>query len=216
MINANDTVLFQGDSITDCGRSRDNEGTPNNTGALGSGYAMIAAAELLATMPAASLQCFNRGISGNRIVDLYARIKADFINLRPNLASILIGVNDTWHEHPNKNGVAVPKYERIYRELLNEVRTELPAVKFVLCEPFVLECGVVTDIWIGEINQRRAIVANLAREFGAVFVPFQSMFNEAVKKAPPAYWAPDGVHPSAAGHMLMAKTWLQHIRAGQA
>jgi lysophospholipase L1-like esterase len=216
MLRDNDVILFQGDSITDCGRSRDNQGAANDLGALGQGYAMSLAAELLATMPAAGLQCYNRGISGNRIVDLYARIKADFINLRPNVISILIGVNDTWHGFGSDNGVEVPKYERVYRELLREVRAELPSVKFVLCEPFVLKCGVVTDEWINEIDQRRAVVAKLAREFDAVLVQFQSMFDEAVKVAPPAHWAADGVHPSAAGNHLMAKTWLQTTGLGNA
>lgn len=209
ILNDNDTVLFQGDSITDCGRARDTEGTANQLGALSQGYAMMVASELLAARPAAGLQFYNRGISGNRIVDLYARIKADFINLRPNVISILIGVNDTWHGFGSNNGVEVPKYERVYRELLQEVRAGLPSVKFVLCEPFVLKCGVVTDGWVEEIDQRRAVVAKLAQEFDAVLVPFQSMFDEAVKSAPPAYWAGDGVHPTAAGHRLMAKAWLQ-------
>lgn len=207
----NETILFQGDSITDCARVRENAETPNDLRGLGQGYAMMSAARMLCEKPTTGLQFFNRGISGNRIVDLYARIKSDIINLSPDRVSILIGVNDTWHEQGSRNGVAVPKYERIYRELLTEIRDALPAVKFILCEPFVLQCGVVTDAWITEINQRREVVQKLAEQFDTVFVPFQSMFDKAVKKAPPSYWAPDGVHPSAAGHMLMAETWLKHV-----
>jgi len=211
MIKNNDIILFQGDSITDCGRSRDAANKPNDLSGLGLGYAMMTAAHLLSAKPAAGLQFFNRGISGNRIVDLYSRIKSDLINLNPNLVSILIGVNDTWHEHGSQNGVEVPKYERLYRDLLNEVLEKLPAVQFVLCEPFVLQCGVVTDEWVVEIDERRAVVAKLAKEYGATLIPFQSMFDQAVKDAPPIYWAGDGVHPTAAGHMLMAKTWLHHV-----
>lgn len=210
MIQPRDVILFQGDSITDCGRIRENA-EANNLSALGLGYAKMVAAELLSQRPGDSLSFFNRGVSGNRIVDLYARIKCDCINLNPNLVSILIGVNDTWHEYPGKNGVEVPKFERLYRDLLNETREALPAVKFVICEPFVLKCGVVTDEWVVEIDQRRAVARKLAQEFGAPFVPFQSMFDEAVRLAPPNYWAADGVHPTAAGHMLMAKTWLKQI-----
>ena len=211
MITKNSTILFQGDSITDCGRNRDAAGTPNDLRGLGQGYAMMAGAELLSARPADGLRVFNRGISGNRIVDLYARIQGDILNLKPDVLSILIGVNDTWHgKNPDwSNGVAIPKYERIYRDLLNEVREALPNVKFVLCEPFVLRCGVVRDDWVDEIDERRAVVAKLAKEFGAVLVPFQSMFDDAVKLAPPEYWAADGVHPSAAGHLLMAKCWLE-------
>ena len=211
MITKNSTILFQGDSITDCGRNRDAAGTPNDLSGLGQGYAMMAAAELLSTRPADGLRVFNRGISGNRVVDLYARIQGDILNLKPDVLSILIGVNDTWHgKNPDWiNGVAIPKYERIYRDLLNEVREALPNVKFVLCEPFVLRCGVVRDDWVEEIDERRVVVAKLAKEFSAVLVPFQSMFDDAVKLAPPEYWAADGVHPSAAGHLLMAKCWLE-------
>ena len=93
--------------------------------------------------------------------------------------------------------------------MLKEVWEALPNVKFVLCEPFVLRCGVVRDDWVEEIDQRRAVVAKIAKEFGAVLVPFQSMFDDAVNLAPPEYWAADGVHPSAAGHLLMAKCWLE-------
>jgi lysophospholipase L1-like esterase len=209
MIPSNSTILFQGDSITDCGRNREAGAAPNDLCGLGQGYAMMAAAELLSTRPADGLRVFNRGISGNRIVDLDARIKNDIIHLKPDVLSILIGVNDTWHGKSSDNGVALPKYERVYRALLAKVREALPSVKFVLCEPFVLRCGVVRDDWVGEIDERRAVVVKLAREFGAVLVPFQSMFDEAVKQAPPEYWAPDGVHPSAAGHHLMAKCWLE-------
>lgn len=115
MIPSNSTILFQGDSITDCHRSRDAAGVPNDLGGLGQGYPMMAAAELLGTRPADGLRVFNRGISGNRIVDLYARMQSDILNLKPDLLSILIGVNDTWHGmNPDwNNGIAIPKYERI-------------------------------------------------------------------------------------------------------
>jgi len=224
MILNNSTILFQGDSITDCNRSRDAAGIPNDLDNLGHGYAMMAAAELLGTRPAAGLRIFNRGISGNRIVDLDARIKNDIIHLKPDVLSILIGVNDTWHGKGGDNGLSVPKYERVYRALLDEVREALPSVKFVLCEPFVLRCCVLSDDRLGEIDERRAVVtklangalderravvAKLANEFGAVLVPFQSMFDDAAKQAPPEHWAADGVHPSAAGHLLMAKYWLE-------
>ena len=208
MINPNDIILFQGDSITDAGRDRNQAGA--NAG-LGTGYALFIAAQVRADQPRAGLQFYNRGISGNRIVDLYARIKSDAINLKPNILSVLIGVNDTWHEFGGQNGVDVPKFERVYREFLTEVRAAVPAVKYVLCEPFVLPCGVVTKDWIAEMDQRRVVVKKLAGEFSAKFVPFQTMFDHAVKQAPPDYWAGDGVHPSPAGHMLMARTWLKEV-----
>jgi len=211
MIQPDDVILFQGDSITDCGRVRESVAA-NDYGALGLGYAKMAAADLLCQRPGDNLSFFNRGISGNRIVDLYARIKLECINLNPNLISVLIGVNDTWSEFSRKNGVEVPKFERLYRAFLTEIREALPAVKFVLCEPFVLKCGAVTEEWDTEMNQRRAVTCKLAQEFGARLVPFQAVFDEAVRLAPPEYWAADGVHPTAAGHMLMAKAWLKQVQ----
>eukprot|EP01052_Picozoa_sp_SAG31_P004284 SAG31_NODE_176_length_21334_cov_12.211067_13_plen_217_part_00 len=204
-LRAGDTILFQGDSITDAGRSRENDVD------LGRGYPHFVAGTMLAERPSDGLTFLNRGISGNRVVDLYARIKSDTINLRPDVLSVLIGVNDTWHQFGSQNGVAVPKYERVYRDFLTEVREELPGIRLVLCEPFVLGCGVVKEGWRDEIDQRRRVVAKLAREFGATLVEFQQMFDQAVKRAPPEHWAADGVHPTAAGHALMAAEWSSAV-----
>lgn len=152
----------------------------------------------------------NRGISGNRVVDLYARWKIDALNLNPDVLSILIGVNDTWHEFMYRNGVEVPRYAGFYRKLIDWTREKLPDCKLVLCEPFVLETGVVTPEWVQEMDQRRAAVKSLADEYGAVFVPFQSVLSAAAEKAgDPAKILGDGVHPTPRGHQLMADAWLK-------
>jgi lysophospholipase L1-like esterase len=199
------TVLFQGDSITDCGRNREII-EPNL--AMGEGYAMLTASKLLAAYPEKEIKCYNRGISGNRVVDLYARWKIDALNLKPDVISILIGVNDTWHEFGSNNGVEVPRYARVYHELLSWTKEALPDVKLILCEPFVLTFGAVGEDWVPEINERREVVRKLAKEFDTVFIPFQSIFDKAVKKAAPEYWLRDGVHPAYAGHELMSQAWL--------
>ena len=204
------TVLFTGDSITDCGRAREVV-NPNDLNGLGRGYVMMTAAQLLADRPAAGLNFLNRGIGGECVVDLYARIQADLIDLGPDVVSILIGVNDSWRGFSGGKGVSLVQYEQIYRELLTKARTTLPAVRFVLCEPFVLPCGKVTGPLRADLDQRRAVVGRLSREFAAVFVPFQTRLDGATKQAPPEYWAYDGVHPTPAGHALMARTWLQAV-----
>ncbi|MCB0106215.1 MAG: SGNH/GDSL hydrolase family protein [Caldilineaceae bacterium] len=210
MIQPNSTILFQGDSITDAGRNRE-IAESNRPAALGSGYANLIASQLLQQRPEESLRFFNRGISGNRVTDLYARWRVDGINLQPDLISILIGVNDTWHEFMYGNGVEVDRYTTIYRMLLEYTKQRLPNVQLVLCEPFVLKCGVVTDGWIAEMDQRRQVVRKLATEFDAIFVPFQGMFDDALSQAGPDYWAADGVHPTPAGHRLLADTWLAAV-----
>ena len=196
-------ILFQGDSITDCGRRRETDAQDERP-ELGLGYV----ARVAERIP--SWQVLNRGISGNRVVDLYARWKTDALHLNPDVISILIGTNDTWHEFAAQNGVEVPRYALIYRMLLEWTRSVLPGVKFVLCEPFLLPCGVVGPGWREEIDERREVVKALAADFSAPFVPFQSAFDEALSQHPPEYWAQDGVHPTPAGHDLMAAWWLQH------
>lgn len=207
MIQNNDTILFQGDSITDCGRVRANA-EPNN--GLGQGYVFMVSGELDATFPGYGFKCHNRGISGNRVVDLYARWRSDGINLKPNVISILIGVNDTWHSFKRDDGVEVPRFEKVYRMLLEYTKESLPDVRLVLCEPFVLPCGVVEAGWISEIRERSDVVKRLAGEFGAVFVPFQTMFDYYAKCTAPDLWLYDGVHPTPAGHHAMAKLWLKY------
>lgn len=210
LLNPNSKILFQGDSITDTGRNREIL-QPNIGSALGTGYCHLVAAQLLAEQPTAGFQLYNRGISGNRVVDLYARWRVDAINLQPDVISILIGVNDTWHGFAANNGVEVERYATVYQMLLEYTRQQLPKVQFILCEPFVLPCGVVTPAWISEMDQRRAIVRQLADVFGAIFVPFQSVLRDALRQAPPEYWAADGVHPTPAGHRLLADCWLQQV-----
>lgn len=203
-------ILLIGDSITDAGRSRDVPHA-NDRPALGAGYAMLAAAELLAEQPGAALEIFNRGISGNRVTDLAERWRADCLDLRPTLLSVLIGVNDTWHGFKHGVGVPLDEYERVYRDLLKQAVAELEPLRLVLCEPFVLRTGQVTDAWFPEFDQRREIVRKLADEFDAIFVPFQAMFDRACEQAPPSYWAGDGVHPTLAGHRRMSRLWVEKV-----
>jgi len=201
-------VLFQGDSITDAHRDRKRNG-PNDWPGLGRGYACLLAGALLADHPDARLQVYNRGISGNKVPDLAARWKEDTVELKPTILSILIGVNDIWHKLNGRYEGTVEDYQTGYRELLKGTLKELPGVRIVICEPFVLRCGAVHEGWFPEFDERRAVARRLAEEMGFCFVPFQSMFDEATKHAPPAYWAADGVHPSLAGHALMAKRWRE-------
>ncbi len=208
MLNSVKTIVFQGDSITDCGRNR--EFLSANSG-LGEGYPLLISAELLATLPEKDLRIFNRGISGNRIVDLYARWKLDALNLKPDLLSILIGVNDTWHEKASQNGVEVERYEMFYRMLLQWTKNELPAIRLLLCQPFVLHTGAVGSDWIDEISARGEVVKRLAEEFDAVYLPLQEVFDAAEKRAPADYWLGDGVHPTFAGHKLIADAWIKAV-----
>ena len=207
-------IMFQGDSITDVGRGRDVETDKRPNLQLGGGYPSLVAVRLLCDRAAEPLQFHNRGISGNRVVDLYARWKRDTLNYKPEIISILIGVNDTWHEavKDNPNGVEVDRYAQIFRLLLEWTRNVLPGVKLVLMEPFVLPFGAVQENWLEELRQRREIVAALSKEFNAVFIPCQKILDDACAIMPQEYWLADGVHPTLAGHQLLADAWIEACR----
>jgi lysophospholipase L1-like esterase len=213
IIKPGDVVLFQGDSITDVGRKREVASEPNNEAALGAGYPWFAASQVLADMPEAGLKIFNRGVSGNKVYQLAERWQADCLDLKPNVLSILIGVNDYWHKHKHNYDGTLEKYEGDYRALIKRTKDALPEVRLIICEPFALKAGGVDDTWFPEFDGYREAAKRIAKDLGAVFVPFQSMFDAAVKVAPAATWAADGVHPTPSGAALMAHWWLKAVGA---
>jgi len=205
------TILFQGDSITDCGRDRASAG-PNQAGALAVGYPMLVASSLLRLYPERQLRFFNRGVSGNTVPDLQARWQRDAIDLKPDVLSILIGVNDIWRRLSGGAGGTVQDYESQYAALLAETRAALPGIRLVVLEPFVLRTGAVTTAWFPEFDQRRAAAERVARQAGAAWMPLHGMFERLSRRAAPAYWAADGVHPTPAGHGAIAQLWMQTVR----
>lgn len=208
-----DVILFQGDSITDAGRGNRNAFTPNNAGALGNGYAVIAASELLLQNPGKDLKIYNKGVSGNKVFQMAERWDADTLAIKPNILSIHIGVNDYWHTLTNGYTGTIENYIADYRKLLDRTKEALPNVKFIICEPFgVLGVKAVTDAWYPTFNQFKKAARDIADQYSAPFVPYQAAFDKAVTQAPPAYWTGDGVHPSAAGAALMAQTWLEAVK----
>jgi lysophospholipase L1-like esterase len=206
------TILFQGDSITDAGRQNRQQPNSNEQASMGNGYASIAAAALLTSRPELNLSIYNRGISGNKVHQLAARWQKECLDYQPDVLSILIGVNDIWHGLNGRYDGTVQTYEDDYRSLIQRTRKALPRVRLVICEPFVLRCGAVNDKWFPEFDRYRESARTVASESGAVFVPFQSMFDRAIEFAPPAHWAADGVHPTPHGAALMADFWLQAVR----
>lgn len=205
-----DTILFQGDSITDAGRDRMRDAEANRADALGHGYPLPLAYELLRDHPDKGLKIYNRGVSGNTVPDLAARWQRDCVDLRPGVLSILIGVNDIWHKLDGDFDGTVESYRRDFTVLLESTREALPDVRIVICEPFVLRTGAVDERWFPEFDERRRVARAVAEQAGARWVAFQSLFDAAVAEGiAPAYWAADGVHPTMAGHSLMARAWRQ-------
>jgi lysophospholipase L1-like esterase len=211
LTDKNNTILFQGDSITDSGRDRRSQNNANAPRAMGTGYVLLAASQLLDEHSKVKPKIYNRGISGNKVFQLAERWDDDCIALKPGVVSILVGVNDYWHISKHGYEGTVETYEKDYRALLQRTHRELPDATLVVCEPFVLRCGEVEQSWFPAFDGYRAAAKKIAAECKAIFVPFQSIFNKATRSAPAQYWAADGVHPTLAGAHLMAKAWIKAV-----
>lgn len=199
-------ILFQGDSITDGNRGRNKD--PNHI--LGHGYQFIISCKYGAELAERHLVFMNRGISGNRVSDLANRWQADTLDLKPDVLSILIGINDL------DSGVTAEQFEQQYEQLLASTLQTLPNVKLVLCEPFGLPVAGKKQAWEkfrADLEIRQAIVAKLGARYHAPVVHFQKVFDDATKRAPADYWIWDGIHPTYPGHQLMADEWIRVVQA---
>jgi len=205
-------ILFQGDSITDAGRERENSSF-NNAEALGSGYAMLAAASLLDKYAPLNLKIFNRGISGNKVYQLAERWDKDCIDIKPDVLSILIGVNDFWHTLNGDYNGTVEIYRKDFIALLERTKKALPGIKLIICEPFaVAGIKAVNEKWYPGFYGYQKAAKEIASSFGVLFIPYQSIYDEAQKRAPGVYWTGDGVHATLAGAQLMAQAWLRAFK----
>jgi len=211
-LKAGDVILFQGDSITDWGRNK-SDTTPNSFSMLGNGYVYLASAELLLKNPEKGLKIYNKGISGNKVFQLADRWDTDCLALKPKVLSIMIGVNDFWHTLTSGYKGSIETYRTDFKKLLDRTQQALPDVQFIIGEPFAVK-GVkaVDEKWYPAFDDYRAASKQIAADFGAAFIPYQSIFDEALKMAPGNYWTNDGVHPSIAGANLMAHAWLKMVK----
>ncbi len=200
-------IVLLGDSITDMGRKKD---VWNTAYSYGSGYGFFLQGELATAKPG-EYNVYNKGISGNRSVDIYARIKADCWNLEPDVVSCLFGVNDVWHEIYHQNGVELPRFIRTYEMIIDETRERFPAVKFMVLEPFVLK-GACTNEKYEEfmaVKEYAKAIKEMAARKGCVFIPLQAQFDELAENYGNEYWLSDGVQPAVAGSKIIANAWLK-------
>lgn len=196
-------ILFQGDSITDAGRSREDPHI------LGGGYANYAAEYIREEYPEIEFEFINLGISGNKAEDLLARWEEDAIKIQPDIISILIGINDTWHRAGDRNWMDNDYFEDCYRKILQALKEKTNA-KIIMLEQFLLYVPDKEYFHI-DLDPKIQIVRKLAREYADVFVPLDGLFAAASVDADPTYWAPDGVHPSAEGAKFIAAHYLDAI-----
>ncbi len=205
------TILFQGDSITDAGRWRDD---PDH---LGMGYPLLVASKLGYGYPG-EYKFVNRGISGNKSVDVAARLKEDIIDVSPDYMSLLVGVNDVWHGIDYNWWATCEDLERSLREIIEKTREARPDVKIMLLEPYILhEYATAStdekpDKWerfVDEVGKRQRITKEIAKEYSLPLIPLQRLFDEAAERAGVKPFSEDGVHPTPAGHELIARAWIE-------
>ena len=202
-LSASTKLVFIGDSITDAGRREDPEG-------IGASYVRLIRDYLLATRPASAPIVLNRGNSGDRVIDLAGRWREDVIDLAPDILSIKIGINDVWHGlNGGVNGIEIARFTPVYDDLLRQVRASLPACRIILCEPSVIwppACADGNDLLLPYVAATRALAVKYAAD---CVVPLHEAFENARDNRPDIDWTGDGVHPTSAGHMLIAQTWLR-------
>lgn len=199
-------ILFQGDSITDANRSRKEE----EFYCTGHGYATLVAARISFEKPG-EFEFINRGVSGDRIPNILERRNRDIINLRPDYMSILIGVNDVWHELEASDGTSAPLYESLYDCVISESLKAVPELKIAILEPFVLQNANIEGYYKefrNGVEERAAAARRVADKYGLTFISLQAKLDEAAAlSGDSAHWLRDGVHPTAAGHKLIADEW---------
>ena len=197
-------IIFQGDSITDANRH-------NTTHRMGCGYASIVSG-ILCSKYAGEYNCKNYGVSGDRIVDVYARIKCDLWNHNPDVVSFYVGVNDVWHEYKRQNGVDENRFEKVYDMVINETIERFPNVKIMLIAPFISAGSVLDDLgenFKKDVFDRAKLVQKIADKHNLPCITLQDKFDKAHEKYPERnYWTVDGVHPTPCGHQLIADAWL--------
>ncbi len=199
------TVLFYGDSITDVHRDRE------DFYGLGEGYPAKAAAIYNSLFPEQEVTFLNRGISGDTTAQLLQRYDTDVKALKPDYLSILIGINDTWRRYDSDRLTTTEQFEQNYRQLLSQVRRDLPGCKVLLMEPWLLSSDPSKEMWHGDFDPKQAVVNSLRTE-GDFFLATSDLFD-AERKAgvSDADISADGVHPTPFGHGVIALGWLRTL-----
>ena len=189
--------VFIGDSVTDCGRDIEPP--------YGDGYVReIARSQKLAG------QIINVGTSGHRLVDLENRWQVDVLDHKPTLVSVAIGINDTWRRYDDNDPTSTEDFRASYLRVLSATKSACNP-QFVLCEPFLLAVRDEMNTWREDLDPKIEVVHEMAKEFGAVLVPFDQHFNRLAISMSMSDLAEDGIHPTVFGHSEMAKLWLSSV-----
>ena len=221
-------VLYIGDSITDGNwggggaRPSSQRNLTDMNQIYGHGFMFLCAAHYMSRYPEREYQFFNRGISGHTLDDLEKRWEEDVLALRPDVLSVLVGINDVGRYFRDEKKVQpfdFVAWEKKYRRLLDEVRRQNLELKIVLASPFLLPVGRMaeqTDYAERKqlVDRLIGIVERIAADYDAIYLPYQAMFDQLMEKHPTSqdtYWIWDGVHPTVAGHQRMADMWIKQV-----
>ncbi len=196
MLTKDGVLVIQGDSITDAGRFSDPE-------QLGLGYSRMVAKYIENFYPDLSIKVYNKGISGNRSKDLVARWREDTLDLHPTVVTILIGINDTWRAFDSNDPTTVDEYAANCELIMKQ--TKEAGASLIILEPFAIPTGVVTDAWRADIEPKISALRKLALKYADAYIPLDGIFYNLSVDTAPEIWTGDGVHPSAAGHRIIAK-----------
>ncbi len=203
-------IVFVGDSITDCGRTRPvGEGLFN---ALGNGYVSFIEAFLGATKPELKLRVVNMGCGGNTVRDLEARWKTDVLDLKPQYVSCMIGINDVWRQFDSPLQKEIHVGPEEYRDTLSRLIAQTtPHVENVLvASPFYIEPNK-HDAMRARMDEYGAYAREVAIEHGAIWVDVQAAFDAVLKHVHPNSLAWDRVHPNGTGHAIITRAFLKAV-----
>ena len=205
-------ILFFGDSLTDMYRNFDT--SVDMATSYGTGYVFDVAAQLMYARPG-YFQIVNRGQGGSKVTDLYDRYERDVIQEKPDILTILIGVNDVWHELITHSGTPIDVFEKTYFKLVNEIKEKLPNTKIIIMEPFFLYGSATKDIWepFQEVLKYAEICKKVAKETNCIYIPLQKDFEEAVKNGGSTQMLFDGLHSNPGGAHLIATKWLSVFKS---
>ncbi len=197
-------ILFQGDSITDAGRNRENYHD------LGGGYPKYAAAFIKENNPDVEFEFIDLGISGHQTKDLVARLDSDFIDIQPDIVSILIGINDVWHHAENKDWIPDEVFEERYRAILKAIKEKTNA-KIMMLEPFLIPCED-KQFFREDLDPKIQIIRKLSREYADVYIPTDGLLASAFIGDDPLTYAADGVHPTPKGAEFIGKLYAEYAQ----
>ena len=200
LIAENSHILFFGDSITDAGRNR------KDSCSLGNGFVNLISARLFSRFPEKNLRLSNLGVSGNRMCQLEERFEQDVLQREPTLVSFLIGINDTWRRYDSEMVSPIPDFRDRYSKMVNRLVER--GIDVIICEPFLLPFPEDRRKWREDLDPRITATREIASEYKISFLPLDGTFAAAACRAPAQYWLHDGVHPTLAGHSLIAESWL--------